>query len=29
MFGPPRFTEARFTLTNKPVDERVRLKYFL
>jgi uncharacterized protein (DUF2141 family) len=29
MFGPPRFTQARFTLTNKPVDERVRLKYFL
>jgi uncharacterized protein (DUF2141 family) len=29
MFGPPRFTQARFAVTNKPVDERVRLKYFL
>jgi uncharacterized protein (DUF2141 family) len=29
MFGPPRFTESRFAVTNQPVDERVRLKYFL
>ena len=29
MFGPPRFAEARFALTNQPVGERVRLKYFL
>jgi uncharacterized protein (DUF2141 family) len=29
MFGPPRFIQAQFSVTNKPVDERVRLKYFL
>jgi uncharacterized protein (DUF2141 family) len=29
MFGPPRFTDARFAVTNQPVGERVRLKYFL
>jgi uncharacterized protein (DUF2141 family) len=29
LFGPPHFTQARFVVTNKPVDERVRLKYFL
>jgi len=29
MFGPPRFAEARFALTNEPVGERVRIKYFL
>ena len=28
-FGPPRFTESRFDVTNLPVDETVRLKYFL
>jgi len=29
LFGPPRFVQARFTLTNRPLDEKVRLQYFL
>ena len=29
LFGPPRFTAARFAVTNAVVDETVRLKYFL
>ena len=29
LFGPPRFTEARFAVTDLPVDETVRVKYFL
>ncbi|MDB5662693.1 MAG: hypothetical protein JWN59_1031 [Sphingomonas bacterium] len=29
MFGPPRFVQARFTVTNQAIDEKVRLKYFL
>lgn len=29
MFGPPRFAAARFPVTNQPVGESVRMKYFL
>jgi uncharacterized protein (DUF2141 family) len=29
MFGPPRFSAASFTVTNGPVREAVRVKYFL
>ncbi len=28
-FGPPSFSAARFAVTNQPVDETVKLKYFL
>lgn len=29
MFGPPRFVQSRFAVTNLAVDETVRMKYFL
>ena len=29
VFGPPRFLQARFAVANLPVDETVRLQYFL
>jgi uncharacterized protein (DUF2141 family) len=29
MFGPPRFVQSSFAVTNRPVDETVRMKYFL
>jgi uncharacterized protein (DUF2141 family) len=29
LFGPPRFTQARFTVTDRQMDEKVRVQYFL
>ncbi len=29
IFGPPRFVESSFAVTDLPIDETVRVKYFL